>query len=161
MLCTTKNTLKIRFPQNLLKSTLNIISCKTRSTWINILRNYCCMRCSPIATLYGIVQMTRLPILSSKIISKKKKETIVSFYFFCSTIFPTQKQMATPISAMKIHIRSSHCVMPAWLSSLNYPGIYMTMLAFRICRIKRYYVSSATSLLLSFEVYPSLSYYLT
>ena len=69
--------------------------------------------------------------------------------------------MATPISAMKIHIRSSHCVMPAWLSSLNYPGIYMTMLAFRICRIKRYYVSSATSLLLSFEVYPSLSYYLT
>ena len=28
MLCTIKNTLKIRFPQNLLKSTLNIISCK-------------------------------------------------------------------------------------------------------------------------------------
>ncbi len=39
-----KNTLKIRFPRNLLKSTLNIISCKIRSTWINILRNYCSMR---------------------------------------------------------------------------------------------------------------------
>lgn len=50
--------------------------------------------------------------------------------------------MVTPISAMKTLIRSSHCVMPAWLSSLSCPGIYMSMIAFPICGIKRYFFFS-------------------
>lgn len=63
---------------------------------------------------------------------EKKKETIVSFCFFFLTLFPTWKQRVTPIFAMKIHIRSSRCVMPALLSSLSYPSTYITMIVFRI-----------------------------